>query len=394
MNADFDTIHTRVHRFIQHVCSLSYSEQQMHRCAYAGFDDEFNNLACELFKLQFAYNTVYQRYCTARGVYPKKVTAWHQIPAMPTAAFKDFDVTCLKPSQWTTVFFSSGTTSQKPSKHFHSPNSLKLYEASVLPWLARHLLPETLPSDTESHQPLQPKRIEHLPLFFLTPTRAEAPCSSLVYMFETVRRAFGSAQSEFFGRLTPDGSWQVDTPALCAVLRNAVQTKTPVALLGTAFAFVHLLDYMETHKLEFNLPPGSRVLETGGYKGRVRAIPKTELYKLITARLGVPESYIIAEYGMCELSSQAYDAVVGKMTNRERLFQFPPWVRTQIVSPETGYEVAEGQTGLIRVFDIANVFSVLAVQTEDLAVRRGTGFELLGRAPDSETRGCSLLQLP
>ena len=33
----------------------------------------------------------------------------------------------------------------------------------------------------------------------------------------------------------------------------------------------------------------------------------------------------------------------------------------------------EGETGLIRVLDLANVFSVAAIQTEDLALRRGDG---------------------
>jgi hypothetical protein len=74
-----------------------------------------------------------------------------------------------------------------------------------------------------------------------------------------------------------------------------------------------------------------------------------------------------------------------------RNFHFPPWVRVQIVSPETGQEVADGETGLIRVFDLANVFSVMTVQTEDLGVRRGDGFELIGRAPFAEPRGCSLM---
>ena len=90
---------------------------------------------------------------------------------------------------------------------------------------------------------------------------------------------------------------------------------------------------------------------------------------------------------MSELSSQAYDTT----PNATRVFHFPPWARVQIISPETGCEVADGETGLIRVFDLANVFSVMAVQTEDLAVRRGDGFELLGRAVAAESRGCSLM---
>ena len=44
-----------------------------------------------------------------------------------------------------------------------------------------------------------------------------------------------------------------------------------------------------------------------------------------------------------------------------------------------------------RVVYLANVYSVLAIQTEDLAIRRGAGFELIGRAAQAETRGCSLM---
>ncbi len=137
-------------------------------------------------------------------------------------------------------------------------------------------------------------------------------------------------------------------------------------------------------------------METGGYKGRSRSLPKADLHALITERLGVPPSHIVCEYGMSELSSQAYDLAVNSSRptpDALRLFHFPPWARVQIVSPETGSEVAEGETGLIRIFDLANVFSVMAVQTEDLGIRRGDGFELIGRAEFSEPRGCSLMSV-
>jgi hypothetical protein len=149
--------------------------------------------------------------------------------------------------------------------------------------------------------------------------------------------------------------------------------------------------------LRFDLPADSRVMETGGYKNRSRSMPKTELHQLITEKLGVPPSHIICEYGMSELSSQAYDGVAGDgwrvtgKNNVSRHFHFPPWARVQIISPETGLEVADGETGLIRVFDLANVFSVMAIQTEDLGIRRGDGFELIGRATLAEPRGCSLM---
>jgi hypothetical protein len=132
-------------------------------------------------------------------------------------------------------------------------------------------------------------------------------------------------------------------------------------------------------------------METGGYKNRSRVLRKSELHGLITAYLGVPPEKILCEYGMSELSSQAYDLDPLTSSSAARCFRFPPWARVQMISPETGREVAEGESGLVKVFDLANVFSVLAIQTEDLAVRRGGGFELIGRAELAEPRGCSLM---
>ena len=46
--------------------------------------------------------------------------------------------------------------------------------------------------------------------------------------------------------------------------------------------------------------------------------------------------------------------------------------------------------GTIVVYDLANTGSVLAVQTGDLGRRAGSGFELIGREPGAEERGCSI----
>jgi hypothetical protein len=237
-------------------------------------------------------------------------------------------------------------------------------------------------------------KIQNSKLVVLTPPPTQAPHSSLVHMFETVRsRACESAERSFFGTVTADGSWGLDFEAMLAVLNSSLVTRHPSLLLGTAFSFVHLLDYLGEHDLRFQFAPGSRVMETGGYKNRSRTMPKEELRALITERLGVPGENIICEYGMSELSSQAYDSSIHPLSLilLPRIFRFPPWARVQIVSPETGREVEDGETGLVRVFDLANVYSVMAVQTEDLAVRRGDGFELIGRAQFAESRGCSLM---
>ncbi len=356
-------------------------------------DTTFKEFALELFELQFKHNAAYRKICEARlprqsvakagGLAPKVVEHWTQIPAVPTAAFKELELTCLAPQERTTVFHSSGTTEQTPSRHFHSAESLKIYETSLLPWFLESVLPDLRFT------------IYDLRLLCLTPPPTQAPHSSLVHMFETVRsRACESADRSFYGTVATDGSWVLDFDAVLAALddNSKLKTQNPKLILGTAFSFVHLLDFLEEKNLRFNLPAGSRVMETGGYKNRSRTLPKEELHALITERLGVPPENIICEYGMSELSSQAYDGAASRITHHaSRAFHFPPWARAQIISPETGREVADGETGLIRVFDLANVFSVMAVQTEDLAIRCGDGFELIGRAQFAEPRGCSLM---
>ncbi len=349
---------------------------------------QFSELALELFSLQFKHNAAYRKSCEVRQLTPQAVEYWAQIPAMPTSAFKELEISSIPTAERAAVFHSSGTTEQKPSRHFHCPESLSVYETSLWTWFESNLI---------SNLKLKTKNLQFI---CLAPSPEQAPHSSLVYMFEAVRQKFGGAsvpasRSEFLGKLAADGAWTLDYGAVKGSLFPGSQTPEagPSLMLGTAFSFVHLLDYLAERNLRFELPAGSRVMETGGYKNRSRSLPKAELHALITERLGVPRENIICEYGMSELSSQAYDAEIYPPSSilHPRVFRFPPWSRVQIISPESGREVAEGEAGLIRIFDLANVFSVAAIQTEDLGVRRGDGFELIGRAQLAEPRGCSLM---
>ena len=330
--------------------------------------DAFDALAHRLFKFQFEHNTPYRHFCTSRGVTPNSLTSVTDIPAIITTAFKQLDLSVLSPSDRTTTFHSSGTTTHQPSRHFHSTETLRVYEQSLITAFQLHVCP--------SHQPLN--------FLILAPRRADAPHSSLVHMFETVSEKFGTSTT-FAGTVAPDGSWLLNFDQI------QQPQQLPTVICGTAFSFVHLCDHLASIDTTLTFPQGSRVFETGGYKGRSRTIAKPELHQLISQRLNIPESHIITEYGMSELSSQAYDRTVG--SSSARIFHFPHWARACVVSPETGHEVAEGGTGLLRVLDLANVGSVAAIQTEDLAIRRGNGFELIGRAPVAEPRGCSLMEV-
>ncbi|HVR36179.1 MAG TPA: acyl-protein synthetase [Methylomirabilota bacterium] len=351
-------------------------------------DGCFNELALALFRLQVEAVAPLRQLCIAREIRPDAIQHWTDIPAIPTEAFKTLDLTSLSPADRIRTFHSSGTTHQQPSRHFHSDRSLGIYEASALPWFERHLMNATSATGGRMEPAPAPRFI------FLTPSPNEAPHSSLVCMFGMVARRFGARNSVFAGTCDSTGEWKIDPDRILQILADAADSGERVILCGTAFSFVQFLDRSAGQPSSRALPEGSVVMETGGYKGRSRSLSKEDLHRSLSEALGVPRSRIVSEYGMSELGSQAYDGIAGAPDSAEpagRVFRFPPWARVRVVSPETGGPVVDGEAGLLQVFDLANVYSVLAVQTGDLAVGRDNGFELLGRAATSEPRGCSLM---
>jgi hypothetical protein len=331
----------------------------------------FNKLALDLFEFQFQHDPAYQKFCQRRAVSPG-ISHYAEIPAIPASAFKELELSVFPANLRTTVFHSSGTTQQKPGRHFHATDSLALYEDSLIHWFKPFVLPER----------------DKMRMLILTPRREGAPNSSLVHMFETVDRHFASEPARYVG-IHSNLGWDIDYSAAIEALRQVQRAGEPVLICGTAFSFVHLCDKLGTSGWE--LPSGSRIFETGGYKGRSRALPREELHEWISKTFQVSRSMIISEYGMSELSSQAYDQMAGSDAPRE--FRFPPWVRIQFISPETMRPVQKGESGLIRIFDLANAGSVMALQTEDLGHTGAFGFELQGRAALAESRGCSLMSL-
>jgi hypothetical protein len=327
----------------------------------------FEALALELFAHQFARCAPYARFCQARGLAPRRVRRWQEIPAVPSGAFKELRLTSFR-GPALHVFRTSGTsTARRGELHL---DTLEVYEASSLASFERFVLPELAPG-------------ERTTLRVLAPAPEEAPDSSLSHMFGCVRRARGDFHSAFDlsgGRLRLED--------LFAALRAAEAEARAVTLAGTAFAFVHLLEALAEGKLRLRLPAGSRAMETGGFKGRSREVAREELHGWIAGRLGIPPARTVNQYGMTELGSQFYDSTLRRPGEPVRKLG-PPWARVRIVDPE-GADVPPGGVGRIAVYDLANTGSVLAVQTADLGRARADGFEVLGREPGAEARGCSV----
>jgi hypothetical protein len=327
----------------------------------------FERLALGLFAWQFERCLPYRRFCSGRGATPDRVSRWQEIPTVPTGAFKEVPLRCFDAKQEIKTFRTSGTSHASANRGELHLDTLELYEASLAPSFERGLLPDLAPG-------------ARIPIWILAPSAEEAPDSSLSHMFSVMNERRGSAGGGFFVR---NGALQLDR-----LFNAAREIEDPVLLCGTAFSFVHWLDDLDERDMNLHLPPGTRLMETGGFKGRARERSRGELYAELEERLGVPQQRMINQYGMTELGSQFYDA--GLMEPGREHKRVPPWVRVRIVDPGTGQEASDGDLGMIEIVDLANTGSVAAIATADLGRRVDKGFLVEGRDPNAEARGCSI----
>ena len=312
---------------------------------------------------RFGYERVepYRRLCERRGLSPGALDGWRVAPPVPTSAFKSLRLAAAEPRE---VFRSSGTTrgAKRRSVHYHP-----------YPDLYRTVI------DASFAVACLPAGRARVPILSLIPDRTTAPDSSLSFMADHVFERHGAPGSAW--AVSPDG---IDVEQARRWLTGRGKGE-PVLVLATALALVLLLDHLEGETGQaIRLPAGSRVFETGGFKGeRLETTPEAVRQRAHNL-LGLEETAIVREYGMTELTSQAYSRPGGE------LLRTPPWMPFRVLDPESLEEVDDGRTGLLSFFDLANVGSVCHVLTEDLGVAESGAFRLLGRATGAEFRGCSL----
>lgn len=333
--------------------------ERWHRNGEPLSDEAFNELALRLFDYQLRHNEPYARYCARLGI-SAAPASWERIPAVPAPAFRDAALTTFAPQAAALVFRTSGTTTGTPGRHYME--SASLYDAALLAGFDRFVLPDGA----------------RLRYFNLVPNPAIDPHSSLGYMMSCLAERRGDGRT----------GWYLDRDALrfddvVTDLQDAIAQTQPVCLASTAFALVHLLDSMERFGLTLSLPEGSRVIETGGFKGRARVVDRDVLYARICNAFDISIEAIISEYGMTELTSQYY------ASGLQRRFLSPPWLRVRVVSPQRT-TLPMGEAGSLLHVDLANRSSCIAIQTEDLGVLEKSGLLLLGRDREASLRGCSL----
>lgn len=354
-------------------------------------DEVFALWAQRIFEYQVETNPVYAAFAHKRGVTPSALVHWTEIPWVPSSAFKALPLVSGDVARVQRVFRTSGTTGSERRGEHHVLD-LGLYRDSLIPNMRRHLYwsgagrdsPTEPAADSGSH-----KDGARLPILALAPDPSDAPESSLSFMLGVALEVLSGGRGGFF--ITRDGV--IDTRGLDDALAEATALGTPILLAGTAFAFVHWLDSLAAGGRAYDLPSGSLIMETGGFKGRSRVLERPDFYASLSKAHGIPAAAIVNEYGMTEMLSQFYDGPVAAtpgLALEDRRHVPPPWVRTRVLDPITLSPLPLGEPGLLCHVDLANAGSVMAILTGDLGFAVEDGFRVLGRAQGAEPRGCSL----
>ena len=247
-------------------------------------DIDFNALALRLFAHQFENNLPFQRFCQGRGKTPRVVKSWRDIPAVPINAFKDLTLSCAAPEECARVFMTSGTTrGDVKGRHYHP--TMSVYDASMLRNFARHVM--------------QGRTQVSMGLLF--PNEIMMPNSSLSHYLGLAIAQFGTPDSAYY---LDESGLRVDL--LCDALTQAQLSGEAFFLMGASYSFVHLMDALQAKGQTFQLPAGSRLLDTGGFKGQSREVPMDAFYAQLSTTFGVSRDHCLNMYGMTELSTQFY----------------------------------------------------------------------------------------
>jgi hypothetical protein len=365
-----DSLHERVQAFAQSAVD-------------GGSAETFEALALDIARFQAQAAPGFRRLLEARGGH---LSALSDIPAVPADAFRLTRVACHTPELDRVRFFTSGTTGAE--RGTHAMRRTDTYEQ-----LSLHF----------GKQALLAPGARAVVVALATPLTTP-PSSSLGYMMARFMEQLDGAPLgdgvEASFDVATSGRWLlsergVNYSGLSKAIRSAQSRGLPLLLLGTAFALVSFVDgVLEGRK---RLPPGSVVMQTGGFKGRTREISMEELRSHLSRILDVPPQRVVGEYGMTELTSQLYEGtIVESELGRAYpgaspgIYFEPPWLRVIPVDPVSLEPVAAGEVGLASFVDLGNVDSAVRVVTQDLVKRTGGGIALLGRQRGAPPRGCSL----
>ena len=310
-------------------------------------DSKFNETALEIFKFQKTYSKQYAQWLELLGSIDQDPQNIVDIPFIPISLFKHHKISCYPNHE---IFFeSSSTTGKGVSRHYI--HKKEIYEQTFIA--------------TFNH-------FYHDKWDFvgaLLPSYLDRNNSGLVYMVNTLIPLI-SDSGDFFNK---------DYQSLINIIENKRDQNQKVLIFGVTFGLMELAKIAGVRDWSH-----ITVIETGGMKGHGKEVVRDEIHNILKSTWNLKS--IQSEYGMTELTSQAY-------SHNNGIFHCPPWMKVLIQDPSDPKSFLPfGKTGRICIIDLMNYHSCSFIATDDLGKLSEDGsFEILGRIDYSDIRGCNQL---
>ena len=347
----------------------------------------FDDVALDLFHYQFEAIGAYRAFCVSRDRTPQNVHHWRDVPMVPVSAFKHRPLaTLVATAAPECVFETSGTSDGRPGRVLLGDSLV--YDASLRASFQHWVVPDGVQGGYRC--------------ISLVPDRTLRPRSSLGHMVRTLFETWDDGGGAWLLRQASTdaagGDGAMEMAALIRDLRLAIVHKVPVLMFATSIALEMVLRDWPAG-CDLSLPEGSRLMDTGGPKGRTLEVDRGAQHAALCAHFGIQPWQIVGELGMTELCSQRYETtaraqIMGDETG-SRAFVGPPWLRSLVLEPGTLTPVDVGEVGIIGHIDLANIDTCAFVLTADLGRKvdvpgAGEAIELVGRVPGAQWRGCGL----
>ncbi|GAA1340758.1 acyl-CoA reductase [Saccharothrix algeriensis] len=302
---------------------------------------------------------------------PDVARYWKQVGAgvgVPDTAYKDGGPHLFPDEPAVRVFRTSGTTGSVRGSVRYSRLGLELKALAVRANARRSVA----------------RAGERPVVVRFAPTEEAAPDMAIAFDLARIQEECGDPELS----TSVVGPAGVDYDLLAATLDAAVAEGLPVVLVGASFAFVNACDRLAAQGRGWELPPGSRMYDGGGFKGRSRVMRVDDLRTAVRRVFGVEEFDNI--FGMTELANQLYDAAdvpVGPLGERPKAYRHFGGPRVR--DPRTREFRTEGP-GLLEITDLSVLDRPHVLLTGDLGVATPDGVAVAGRVAGSTSRGCSL----
>src|SRR3989338_9177002 len=162
-------------------------------------DALFQKLALKTYCYQFKRNEHYRRYSILSTKTPRNVRHWKDIPAIPAAGFKELVLAAFPVKKCVKIFRTSGTTQNLSARGAHFFDTMKLYEAAIIPAFKKFCLPDRVA----------------LSYFLLIDPPRSAPHSSLSHMMGVVDKRFAGGKGKYYVHEANDRRNGFRNPSLC-----------------------------------------------------------------------------------------------------------------------------------------------------------------------------------